>query len=1151
MGRGRGRLALLCAAGLGAALLVAPPAGAQAARTTAGAGTAAGTQPARTTAGAGTAAGTQPARTAAGGPAAAPAGRTVTLVSGDRVRVGDDGRASVERQPGREHVRFVSYRDEARHLHVIPSDALPLLRAGRLDPRLFDVTALRDFGYDDGRADLPLIVTYEGSAARTSARSTLAGAAVSRELPAVDALAVRAPKSQTASLWRGLTGGGTATRSLSGGVAKVWLDGLREPTLDVSVPQIGAPAAWQAGYDGTGVRVAVLDTGVDATHPDLAGRVLAARNFTEGAEDDRDLVGHGTHVASTIAGSGAASQGRYRGVAPGARLLDGKVCVDGGCADSWILAGMEWAAAEQRAPIVNMSLGGPDTPGTDLLEEAVRRLGDRYGTLFVIAAGNDGGEAAVNSPASADAALAVAAVDADDRLADFSNRGPRGDDGALKPDISAPGVDITAANSKDGQLGEPGEAYTTLSGTSMATPHVAGAAALLAQRHPDWSGASLKSTLMGSAKPTDPVDLLGQGAGRVDVAAAIGRSVTAAPASVSFPLQEWPHDDDAPVTRTVTYHNHGGADVTLALSWQATGPDGEPAPAGMFTVDRQTVAVPAGGDATVRLTVDTRAGAPFGRFGGYLTASGGGQVVRTPFGVENESERYPLTLVHTARSGAPATEYSDIVFRLDAFNSYPLGGNADGVEEIRLPKGRYAVFSAIFEGQDEELTSTLLAQPRLDLTGAQTVALDARLAKPVNVTVTGPAARGVWGEFSARTRAADLPGVSLEMNMGSLSGFDRAYTGRVGPDQAVDDFSAKISGVLAQPNPDGSLDGSPFAYHLAWFRDGRMFDGLDRHLSPANLATVRESYAAQGTGTVGTTTAVATAAGLDGNFTTVVLPIPLPFTRTEYFNTDGGIRWSRILQEGLPATGLPRIQTTVEQPDVAYRAGQGYDERWNRGVFGPSLAAPTSPSAWVSRRGDTIHAAPPLFSDGSGRLVSGRVSNPHIALYRDGKPLAEAAALSGDFTVPADDASYRLQLDTERVAPFALTTRQSVAWTFRSAHVAGDQPVRLPLSVVRFTPTLDERNGAPAGVTYRVPISVGTQPGSAAGTPQRPTVQVSFDDGQTWRATPVLGETGNWYAMVPHPAADGYVSLRAKAADSAGNAVEQTIIRAYRITAGG
>ena len=110
------------------------------------------------------------------------------------------------------------------------------------------------------------------------------------------------------------------------------------------MPQIGAPAAWQAGFDGTGVTVGVLDTGIDASHPDFAGQLAEVRDFT-GGNDPSDAVGHGTHVASTIAGSGAASGGRYRGVAPGAKLLVGKVCATNECQDSDIIAGMEWARA--------------------------------------------------------------------------------------------------------------------------------------------------------------------------------------------------------------------------------------------------------------------------------------------------------------------------------------------------------------------------------------------------------------------------------------------------------------------------------------------------------------------------------------------------------------------------------------------------------------------------------------------------------------------------------------------------------------------------------------------------------------------------------------------------------------------------------------
>jgi Subtilase family len=369
------------------------------------------------------------------GAAPAPRGpaRTVTLITGDRVAVwGGTTRVAVEPGPGRRGVLFAVQTGGGR-VRVVPSDAAPLLAAGRLDPRLFDVTALLAFGYDRGDR-LPLIVVGGrgvGVAAAGVARAGVAaleGLTVTRELPAVGGVAVRASRGKAAVAWRALTGAARSTPRLRAGVSKVWLDGLRRPSLDASVPQVGAPAAWAAGFTGAGVTVAVLDSGVDDTHPDLAGRVRARRNFTEGFEDDRDLVGHGTHVASTIAGSGAASGGKYKGVASDAALLDGKVCVTGGCAESWILAGMEWAAAQQHARIVNLSLGGMDDPEVvDPVEQAVQTLTDRYGTLFVIAAGNADGptDGVIASPGSADAALTVGAVNDTDALAGFSLRGPR------------------------------------------------------------------------------------------------------------------------------------------------------------------------------------------------------------------------------------------------------------------------------------------------------------------------------------------------------------------------------------------------------------------------------------------------------------------------------------------------------------------------------------------------------------------------------------------------------------------------------------------------------------------------------------------------------------------------------------------------------
>ncbi|MFF5500008.1 S8 family serine peptidase [Streptomyces aquilus] len=306
----------------------------------------------------------------------------------------------VKRAAGRERVPY-SVRKVAGHTHVIPGDAELLLATGRLDPRLFDVTELVADRYDDAhRSDLPLIVTFRGRGKRSTSVFTGTGAQIRRTLPVVNGTAVHTVKKRGTAFWDALTGTSSAAGApehqrssgefaASTGVKKVWLDGALRTALDRSVPQIGAPTAWAAGYDGTGTKVAVLDSGVDKDHPDLAGQVIAEQNFSD-SPDTEDHYGHGTHVASIVAGTGAGSGGTYKGVAPGAKILDGKVLNDRGSGEeSGVMAGMEWAVA-QGADIVNLSLGGEDTPGTDPVEEALDRLSAETGTLFVVAAGNDG-----------------------------------------------------------------------------------------------------------------------------------------------------------------------------------------------------------------------------------------------------------------------------------------------------------------------------------------------------------------------------------------------------------------------------------------------------------------------------------------------------------------------------------------------------------------------------------------------------------------------------------------------------------------------------------------------------------------------------------------------------------------------------------------
>jgi subtilisin family serine protease len=528
---------------------------------------------------------------------------TVTLLTGDTVtmRKAGGGTGITVRQAARAGGPVVfQTASVAGDLYVVPSDVQRLV-GPVLDLDLFNVSALQRMGYTDAKASsLPLIVQRAGTARPAVLAS--AGLRPVRELGSLRATAVRQPRRYAARLGAALAGGRPA------GVRKVWLDRrFHKSALDPNLTQIGAPAAWAAGLTGQGVRVAVLDTGIDASHPDLRGKVAAAANFSDSAGvTDRD--GHGTHVASIVAGTGARAAGARKGVAFGASLLNAKVLDDFGFgSESGIIAGMEWAAA-QRAKVANMSLGGFPTDGTDPLSQAVDRITATRRMLFVVAAGNFGpGEQTVETPGTANSALTVGAVDAADELADFSGRGPRLGDYAMKPDITAPGVDIVAARATGTTLGEPVDQwYTRLSGTSMATPHVAGAAAVMAQRWPAWTPARIKAVLMGTADPHPGLGVYSQGGGRLDLAHAIVQRLIARRANIDYGYFRYPQTDLEPVTKALPLLNLADAEATVELRVELEDEDGDPAPAGMATVTPSRLTLAAGAEASAQVTVSTR-----------------------------------------------------------------------------------------------------------------------------------------------------------------------------------------------------------------------------------------------------------------------------------------------------------------------------------------------------------------------------------------------------------------------------------------------------------------------------------------------------------------------------------------------------------------
>ncbi|QFF98087.1 peptidase [Psychrobacillus glaciei] len=657
----------------------------------------------------------------------------ITLITGDVVTVTyiEGGKSVISVEAADYGSGGTSIMTLGKDTYVIPDEAMSYIASDFLDKNLFNITALIADGYDDeNQSTLPVIVQYAPTNARfeKALPTTLAGSERTHILESIDGVAVSTDKEQTRAFWEDITENAAADSRMTGGIKKVWLDGRVEVNLAESVPQVGAPEAWESGFDGKGITVAVLDTGIDPEHPDLVNQIDEIESFVP-EEDALDYHGHGTHVASTVLGTGDALEGQYKGVAPGARLIVGKVLSSSGYGqDSWVIDGMEWAA--HNAKVVNMSLGDPQpSDGTDPMSQAVNNLSEETGALFVIASGNAGTEG-IGSPGAADAALTVGSVDKSDMLSWFSTKGPRFMDAGLKPDLVAPGSDIIAARSQYASQGDG--LYLGLSGTSMATPHVTGAAAILSQRYPDWTGDQLKSALMSTTKMLDDIKPYEGGAGRLDVATAASSTIYAK-GSLDFGFFKWPHDEEALVEKTVSYTNVSDQPVTLDLTATFTDKTGNMVDEDLLQLSTDQVIIPANESAEVTVTVDPSKATEGSRYQGQLTAKVEGQIVaHTAMVMGKEEERFSLTINATNREGAPASTMVSIV----GPNKNPGFLNVQGTTELRLPKGTYSVMTMMdVDTNTDHAGVALLGDPEVILDGPKIVELDARNAREFTANV--------------------------------------------------------------------------------------------------------------------------------------------------------------------------------------------------------------------------------------------------------------------------------------------------------------------------------------------------------------------------------------------------------------------------------
>ena len=309
------------------------------------------------------------------------------------------------------------------------------------------------------------------------------------------------------------------------------------PRYQWNLPHIRADRAWEVTPGRAEVVIAVVDTGVDLGHPDLASKLVPGYDFIGDDPDPQDDNGHGTHVASVAAAATHNGQG-IAGVAWAARLMPIKALDATGTGTSVsIAAGIRWAV-ENGARVLNLSLGGPHA--SDLLREAVSTA-SRQGAVIVAATGNEYAQGnPITYPAALEPVLAVAAVDDQDGHASYSNSG-------TYVDLAAPGGDPTGGDDADPRhwitgayLRDSGAAYAWLAGTSQAAPHVAGAAALLLSVDPGLTPGDVRRILLDSAQDVqEPGWDAFSGYGRLDVRAAVelaqGGAATATPAASPSP----------------------------------------------------------------------------------------------------------------------------------------------------------------------------------------------------------------------------------------------------------------------------------------------------------------------------------------------------------------------------------------------------------------------------------------------------------------------------------------------------------------------------------------------------------------------------------------------------------------------------------------
>lgn len=466
------------------------------------------------------------------------------------------------------------------------------------------------------------------------------------------------------------------------------------------------------------------------------------------------------------------------------------------------------------------------------------------------------------------------------------------------------------------------------------------------------------------------------------------------------------------------------------------------------------------------------------------------------------TEPSTLTVTFTDRAGAPA-QRAMVTMVNPVTNDYLYAESEGGAATIDAPPGEYILWSVVYTGQSEV---SMLMWPHFEVTGSGTVALDARVARPIEVTVPHRSARiaavvvGMnvkwtidgekYGAFEAVT-TADAPRVS---------------TAQLGSAQPRDGVHTRIKVQLTAPD---------VAYHVQWERRGGMFTGLRETVRAEDVTGMRTDYAVLGDAREAQVGATVNAK--EGVEQGLGVPITLPHSRMEYFSKNA--EWDALVCFG------EQTQSCLSGPP---------SPRWNY--------APFLPNARLIERLDNRLRIIAGIADQSGHrgLAEDDIRDGRFTLYREGVKVAEVPLEEADFVdLPPEKARYRIEFDGSFATLLPGTFH--AAWTFESGFVPIGEG-ELPALNVRFTPRLDPTNHAQAGRPLPLPIEV------TGGTARTLTVDVSYDAGKTWVSAPLQPTRTGWVTRVTPPAGAADISLRAHATDASGNEVEQSMTRAIPLS---